>query len=225
MATIRVSATMFARRAVSTTNAQTTKAVQGYTTANGLYVGVLYFSGLDMSEKIVKSIKFYTTCNSSAGLSNTHVKKMGFYASTAQNLTRTASGKGSSFVGAKLGAYSGLNLYNASNKRRNTQDTDDSDDEWASSALFEDLKAYLEAGNNTLILYSTNDSPYGSYSYSRDYLYMDGFDIEIEYEEGIVNYGVGGAYKRCLAYYGVGGVWKRVMVYLGRDGEWKRTGG
>ena len=123
-------------------------------------MGICNFKTLDMTNKVITGITFITTCISEAGAGNWATKTLKFRESTVANPTTGTGGTGSSFVGGTLGNLSRTNFYSASNISRPVD---------AASTLFARLKAYLEGGGHTLVLYAGDSTP--SSGYSENYLY------------------------------------------------------
>jgi len=91
--------------------------------------------------------------------------------------------------------------------------------EWDVTDAWNTLKAgtaYLVmSGNEYGVLFNN----YGTVA-DADKVYL-----ELEYDEGTVNYGVSGAWDQCEIRYGSGGSWVRVQPYYGYSGAWKEIGG
>ena len=204
---------MFARRYNSSSNMLDDRASQGATTL-GQIVGIINFRTMDLSNKVITGITFKTTCTSEAGHNNTATKTLYFKKSTKADPTNATSGVGSSFVGDALGTLSGTNFYNASNVNRVVG---------TGSSLFTNLKAYLEAGNHTLTIYAPDSVP--SDGYSTNYLYLDGLQIIVTYEEGLMYWNDNGTWRKCLVYYGNNGTWAQCIPYYGSGGVWNQCGG
>ena len=205
---------MFARRYDSSSNYLEDRAAQGATAANGNIVGVLNFRTMNMVGKVITGITLITSCVSGAGKNNDAVKTLRFKKSTRADPTNATGGTGLSYVGDSLGSLSGINFYDASNVSRVVD---------PGTAFFAALKAYLETGAHTLVLYAADNVP--SSGYTDNYLFLDGLRIVVTYEEGLVYYGSGEVYQKCQVYYADGGVWKQCIPFLGVDGVWRQCGG
>ena len=214
MATATYTATLFARRYSSSSNYLDDRAAQGAYASTGNIVGICNFKTLDMTYKVITGITFITTCTSGAGAGNWATKTLKFRESTVANPTISTGGAGSSFVGGTLGNLSGTDFYSASNVSRMVDPT---------STLFTRLKAYLESGGHTVVLYAADDVP--SSGYSDNYLYIDVLKIVITYEEGLVYYATGGVHQKCQVFFPVNGVWVQCIPHYGTDGAWHQCGG
>ena len=214
MATTTYTATLFSRKYNSSGNYLDDRAAQGAYASTGNLVGICNFKTLNMTSKVITGITFITTCISEAGAGNWASKTLGFKESTVVNPTTNTSGTGASFVGGTLGSLSGTDFYSASNVSRLVD---------PSTTLFSRLKAYLESGAHTLVLYAADSTP--SSGYSDNYLYIDVLKIVITYEEGLVYYSVNGAFQKCQVFYPMGGVWVQCIPYYGSGGAWNQCGG
>lgn len=204
---------LFARRDDSSFNVLTDRAAQGATSLGNM-VGVIDFPTMNMANKVITGITLVTTCTSQAGAGNGSEKTLRIKKSTKANPTTGTSDTGLSFVGDALGSIKGTNFYDASNISRVID---------PASALFANLKAYLESGAHALVLYAADNVP--SSGYSSNYLYLDGLKLVITYEEGLVYYGDGGQWKPGLIYFGTGGQWVQCTPHLGVNGKWEQCGG
>ena len=214
MATATFTATLFSRRYNASTNYLADRAGQGAYASTGNLVGICNFKTLDMTNKVITGITFITTCSSEAGAGNWATKTLKFNQSTVANPTSASGGTGASFVGGALGNLSGTDFYSASNVSRPVD---------PASTLFIRLKAYLEGGAHTLVLYAADSTP--SSGYSDNYLYLDVLKIVITYEEGLVYYCTGGAFVKCQVFYPVNGAWVQCIPYYGSGGAWNQCGG
>jgi hypothetical protein len=211
MATATYSATLFSRKYNASGNYLSDRAGQGAYASTGNLVGICNFKTLDMTNKVITGITFITTCISEAGAGNWATKTLKFRESTVANPTTGTGGTGSSFVGGTLGNLSGTNFYSASNISRPVD---------AASTLFARLKAYLEGGGHTLVLYAGDSTP--SSGYSDNYLYLDALKIVVTYEEGLVYYATDGAFQKCQIYWASNGVWVQCVPYYGAAKRWTR---
>lgn len=214
MATATFSATMFSRKNDDSGNYLTNRAAQGAYAGNSKMVGIINFTGLNMSNKVITGITFITTCTSEAGAGNGSTKTLYFKKCTALNPTTSSSGNGSAFVGAALGTITGTNFYNASNISRQVE---------GGSELFINLKAHFESGAHSLVIYAPDAVP--SSSYSKNYLYLNGLKVTITYEEGLVYYGANGAWNKCQVFWLVDGAWVQCIPFYGNNGTWNQCGG
>jgi len=93
--------------------------------------------------------------------------------------------------------------------------TGDTWNEWDISDAWSTLKsgtAYLVmSGNEYGVLFNNYDTV----------AVADKPYIELEYDDGTIGYGTGGAYERSQVYYGDSGAWNLVKPYYGYGGEWK----
>ena len=214
MATATFAATLFSRRSSASSNYLADRAGQGAYASTGNLVGICNFKTLDMTNKVITGITFITTCTSEAGAGNWATKTLKFNQSTVADPTSSSGGTGASFVGGALGNLSGTDFYSASNVSRVVS---------PSSTLFTRLKAYLEGGGHTVVLYASDSTP--SSGYSDNYLYLDALKIVVTYEEGLVYYCINGVFMKCQVFFPQNGVWVQCIPFYGSGGAWNQCGG
>ena len=214
MATATFSATMFTRRYDTSSNYLISRAAQGAYAGNSKMVGMINFSGMNMTNKVITGITFITTCTSEAGAGNGSTKTLYFRKCLVTNPTSDSSGSGSAFIGTSLGTLSGTNFYDASNVSRPVD---------SGSSLFANLKAYFETGAHSLVIYAPDAIP--SSGYSANYLYLNGLKVVLTYEEGLVYYGANGAWSKCQVFWPVDGAWVQCIPYFGNNDTWNQCGG
>lgn len=183
---------------------------------DGPYLGILCFNNLNSTiktwqGKIIKKITF-TFENSNT----TFMRALNFYkCSQESGLVIRTGEKGQSYRGTYFGdKLSGIT------SDTNTVSVTFSKDNY--STQFNNMVSYLQGGAENFIIYDEdgddpNDNPRLTSLIS--------ITISIEYDEGLVYYGVNGEWQPCLVYYGVNGSWQQVIPYYGVNGSWQQLGG
>lgn len=160
---------MRTRKSNSTSNYKASAASQEFYSNDYNFVGIVHFSGLSLLNKIITGMTLRVTSAEAgfgAGTTKTvYLRKSRYQAASQAGIT------GGNYYGDALGTFTG-SFYG------NTTSYD------FSGALFNNIAAYLQAGNNTFCLY--NPSPYASgYGYSYNYLQWTAATLYVTYEEGI----------------------------------------
>lgn len=96
----------------------------------------------------------------------------------------------------------------------------------------------IATGENELTVSAADLAPYigqtiyicmcageSGYCYAELDKTLSKLNITINYQDGVVNWGVNGEWKPCEVYYGANGEWVKCIVYYGDSGEWKQVGG
>lgn len=180
----------------------------GTMSASNSRVGVMVFEGLGdaVKGKTIKSIGLAFKADASGQGGS---KVLTLHKSNYQ--TVNTSVKGSAYVGDDLGTLSG-NYYD------NIQTYDLTEGE-----VFNNLKAYFEAGNSALVCYNGEKTKMSGHDYSNNYLKISVAQISITYEDGGVVYRYNGStWEKCQVYYYDGSAWVRVQPYYGTANGWER---
>lgn len=166
--TITVSASMRTRKASSSSNYKSSAASQEFYTDDYNFVGIVNFSGLNLTNKVVTQIKLKVTAAEAgygAGTTKTvYVRESKYQAASQSGVT------GGNYYGPALGTFTG-SFYG------NTTTTT------LSGTLFTNLAAYLAAGNNTVCLFNPNATRAGGQTYAYNYMQWDSCQIIVTYEE------------------------------------------
>lgn len=174
MATVQLSASLATGKYGRSDWANKTAAHQGNYSTNGYsYVGVLVFPGLGetLKDTRIDSISMTFTI---AGGSGAASRSLSFCKSNYQALDTSIASK--NYVGDPLGALSG-------NSGTGTKSYDM--DAQTNGEMFAALAAYLEAGNECLVLYNGETGTYSSYNFSRNYLKITACTITVEYDDDV----------------------------------------
>ena len=168
----------------------------------GEYVGIMLFTKLaeiNWKTKGLKSISFSFSATGSGNFS--------LYQCT-EKTTLSSGKKGSDFQGDLIGTLqhvSGDNNFTFSKE--------------SNSEIFSNLIKYLQSSDSIQNICISDKG-------QTDKIYrITTITITIEYDEGLVYYGVDGKWQPCLVYYGVNGKWQQVIPYYGINNEWKILGG
>lgn len=168
MATATYTASLITRKTSSSSNAKTGYACQEYYTNTYNYVGIICFSGMALTNKVITGISI-TAVSQQAGYGAGHTKTVYVRKSNYQNTSASATGAG--YAGDALGTFTG-SFYN------NTTTVA------LSGTLLTNLAAYFAAGNNTICIY--NPSPVeSSHGYSNNYLQWSSVTLTVTYTEGV----------------------------------------
>ena len=160
---------MRTRKSNSASNFKSSQASQEFYTNDYNFVGIVHFSGLSLLNKVIIGLTLRVTSSEAgfgAGTPKTvFLRKSKYQAASESGIT------GGNYFGDALGTYTG-SFYG------NTTSYD------FSGALFNNVAAYLQAGNNTFCLY--NPSPSASaQGYSYNYFQWTAATLYVTYEEGI----------------------------------------
>lgn len=172
--TATYTATLMTRQYNQTANTSTSYAAQDYPYEGENKVGVISFSGLDMTGRIINGISL-TITSASAGLGQWYTKTAYLHKSNYQNTTQSGV-TGLQYVGDSLGSLQG-------NYRDNTLTFTLADE--TGNALLTNMAAYLTAGHNTFTVYNPNPHPdLPGRQYSESYFKWTSVSITIDYDEG-----------------------------------------
>ncbi len=167
--TVSFSASMRTRKTNESSNYKSSSASQEFYSSGTNYVGIVHFSGLSLLNKIIIGLTLRVTSAEAgfgAGTTKTvYLRKSKYQAASQSGIT------GGNYVGDALGTFTG-SFYG------NTTSYD------FSGALFNNVAAYLQAGNNTFCLYNPSPSASGQ-GYSFNYLQWSAATLFVTYEEGI----------------------------------------
>ena len=169
--TVTYSATMAARVVSETSNYRSSRAWQGFQRyADQNMAGLVAFPSMNMAGKIINKVSLRVTTDASGR----HDKTAYLYQATAQaTAARTFDDTitGRAYVGTAIGSFRN-DMYN--NTTTNVLD----------GTTLTNMAAYLQAGNNTFVLFENNpqQSPYGQHSVN--FMVWTACTITIEYEEG-----------------------------------------
>ena len=170
---------------------------------DGNYVGVMRFTDMpNCKPLIIKSIKFSFTFES-----NDSGKTLTFYECSLFS-GRDDSKTGENYLGNQLGS---ITVDAGKIKEIILSKT-------SSSGLFNNLNTYLKKSSKieNICLYDST---------ATHLFKITSVTIIIEYDEGLVYYGIDGKWQPCLIYYGVNGKWQQVIPYYGINGSWQQLGG
>ena len=170
---------------------------------DGNYVGVMRFTNMpNYKPLIIKSIKFSFTFES-----NDYNKTLTFYECSLFS-GRDDSKTGENYLGNQLGS---ITVDTGKTKEIILSKT-------SNSTLFNNLNTYLKKSSKieNICLYDSTASRLFK---------IISVTITVEYDEGLVYYGVGGKWQPCLVYYGVNGKWQQVIPFYGIDGKCQQLGG
>lgn len=160
---------MRTRKSNSTSNYKASAASQEFYSNDYNFVGIVHFSGLSLLNKIITGITLRVTSAEAgfgAGTTKTvYLRKSKYQAASQSGIT------GGNYYGDALGTFTG-SFYG------NTTSYD------FSGALFDNVAAYLQAGNNTFCLYNPSPSASGQ-GYSYNYLQWTAATLFVTYEEGV----------------------------------------
>ena len=166
MATATYTASLITRKASSSSNAKTGYACQEYYTNTYNYVGIICFSGMALTNKVITGISI-TAVSQQAGYGAGHTKTVYVRKSNYQNTGAGATGAG--YAGDALGTFTGSFYSNTTTVA-------------LSGTLLTNLAAYFAAGNNTICIY--NPSPVeSSHGYSNNYLQWSSVTLTVTYTE------------------------------------------
>lgn len=173
------------------------------TYTKGNYVGIMRFTNMpNCKPLVIKKISFDFTFESSG-----YSKNLNFYkCSLLTEKDDTKNGK--DYLGDFLGTISisqGINSTVILSKTENTN-------------LFNKLINYLKSASKVENICLYDGEIQHVYAATK-------IIITIEYDEGLVYYGVNGKWQPCLVYYGVNGKWQQVIPYYGVNGNWQQLGG
>lgn len=169
--TVTYTATMATKVVSQTENYRTGRAWQGFQRyADQNTVGIVAFPDMNLTGKLIQSVTVRVTTDASGR----HDKTAYLYQATAQatsSQTFDDSLTGLQYVGTSIGSFQN-DMYN--NTTTNVLD----------GTTLDNMAAYLQAGNNTFVLYEANaqKSPYGEHSVS--FMVWTACSIIITYEEG-----------------------------------------
>ena len=170
MATVvNYTATLRTRNRNSIANAKTGRATQEFYNAGDNYAGIILFSGMNLTGKVITGLQLTVTSASSgygASSSKTvYLRKANYQNEIADGVT------GSGYAGDALGTFTG-SFYN--NTTTNTITGD----------LLSAMGAYINQGNNAFVIY--NPSPHaGSQGWSTNYLQWTSVTLTVTYEEAV----------------------------------------
>lgn len=165
--TATYSASMRTRRTSSSSNAKSAVACQEYYDDSYNYVGIVHFSGMALSGKVITGITLRVTADQ-AGYGGGHTKTVYVRRSNYQAVSQSGV-TGGNYYGDALGTFTGSFYGNTTTYA-------------LTGALLSNLAAYLAEGNNTICLF--NPSPVkSSQGYSTNYLQWSACTISVTYEE------------------------------------------
>jgi len=167
--TVSFTASMRTRKTNSASNYKSSAASQEFYSNDYNFVGIVHFSGLSLLNKVIIGITLRVTSAEAgfgAGTTKTvYLRKSRYQAASESGVT------GGGYYGDALGTFTG-SFYG------NTTSYD------FSGALFNNVAAYLQAGNNTFCLYNPSPSASGQ-GYSYNYLQWSAATLYVTYEEGV----------------------------------------
>lgn len=168
MATATYSASLITRIISSSSNAKTGYACQEFYSNTYNYVGIICFSGMALTNKVITGISI-TAVSQQAGYGAGHTKTVYVRKSNYQNTSASATGAG--YAGDAPGTFTGSFYSNTTTVA-------------LSGSLLTNLATYFAAGNNTICIY--NPSPVeSSHGYSNNYLQWSSVTLTVTYTEGV----------------------------------------
>lgn len=160
---------MRTRKTSDSSNYKASAASQEFYSSGTNFVGIIHFSGLSLLNKVIIGITLRVTSAEAgygAGTTKTvYLRKSKYQAASQSGIT------GGNYYGDALGTFTG-SFYG------NTTYND------FSGALFNNVAAYLQAGNNTFCIYNPSPSA-SSQGYSYNYLQWSAATLYVTYEEGV----------------------------------------
>ena len=166
MATAIYTASLITRKATSSSNAKTGYACQEYYSSTYNYVGVICFSGMALTNKVITGISI-TAVSEKSGYGTGRTKTVYVRKSNYQNTSASVTGSG--YCGDALGTFTGSFYGNTTTVE-------------LSGTLLTNLAAYFAAGNKTICIY--NPSPVeSSHGYSNNYLQWSSVTLAVTYTE------------------------------------------
>ena len=165
--TVSYTASLKTRKDTSSSNAKSGIAGQEFYSSSENFVGIICFSGMNLSNKVIMGISL-TTQSKAAGYGASSTKTVYLRKATHQNSIWEGV-TGATYAGDALGTYTG-SFYN------NTKTYDMTGD------LLTAMGAYISQGNNTFVIYNPNPVA-GSQGYSTNYLLWSSVTITVTYEE------------------------------------------
>ena len=174
-------------------------------------VGIMIFNGIDIAFKDTKInsviIKFVTQ---NAGQSGT-TRSIVWRKSKIQGMDTSV--KGSAYVGDAIITSSGL-YYSGTHTITLNKDTN--------ADAFNTLCEYFSAGNNTLVIFNSDESQYGSQNWSKNYCCVNSCTITVEYVKGgILHRWNGTSWSEHTVQAYINGEWVDVTPHCYKNGEWK----
>ena len=168
MATATYTATMRTRKSNSSSNYISTDASQEYYENTYNFVGILCFSGMNLTNKVITGISFTITA-AKAGYGAWADKVVYLRKANYQNASTSATGL--QYVGDALGTFTGSFYGNTTSYT-------------ISGNLLTAMAAYITAGNNTFTIYNPSPTK-SSYSYSTNYLQWSSVTMTVTYQEAV----------------------------------------
>ena len=166
-ATATYNASMRTRKTSSSGNAKSAVACQEYYDDSYNYVGIVHFSGMALSGKVITGISLRVKADQ-AGYGGGHTKTVYVRKSKYQAVSQSGV-TGGSYYGDALGTFTGSFYGNTTTYT-------------LSGSLLTNMAAYLAEGNNTICLF--NPGPVkSSQGYSTNYLQWSACSIAVTYEE------------------------------------------
>lgn len=182
----------------------------GTMSASDSRVGVMIFPGLGDAVR-GKNITLIGLAFKALGAGQAGTKTLSLCKSNYQ--TANTSVKGSAYVGDALGGLSG-NYYN----HIQTYDLTSGD-------VFNNLKAYFEAGNSALVCYNGEKKKMSGKNYTPNYLKLSDVHLSVTFEGGgCIYYHINGSWQKCEVWYYINGSWQKVAPYHNNNGTWVELG-
>lgn len=168
MATVSYSATLRTRKSNSSSNYKSNAASQEFYENTYNFVGIICFSGMNLTNKVITGITWQTT-SAGAGYGAGTTKTVYLRKSNYQNASTSVTG--ANYVGDALGTFTG-SFYNNTTSYNLT------------GTLLTNMAAYISAGNNTFTIYNPSPSA-TSYGYSKNHLQWSDVTITVTYQEAV----------------------------------------
>ena len=171
MATATYTASLRTRKANSSSNAKTSAAGQEYYDPSYNYVGIICFSSMNLTGKVITGVSL-TVHAQQSGPGAVHTKTVYWRKAQYQEVSKSGV-TGANYVGDALGTFTG-SFYN--NTTTNT----------LSGTVLTNTANYIALGNNTFTLYNPSPSQTEE-GYSSNYLIWDSVTMTVTYQESASN--------------------------------------
>lgn len=182
-------------------------------------VGLIHFSTLNSINWSTKNIKkiILKFKHGSSGTHNGSDKTFCLCKSNYQSASVTSVG-GKDVFGDTLGTFT-----RACSSNQYVDDLELSSSE--NTTFFDKVVNYLKSSTtiNTFCLYIDDTEHLSGENYSANYLSVTQASIQIEYDEGLLYYGIKNNWTPCLVYYGVNNQWVQVTPYYGTSNSWQQV--
>ena len=176
--TATYTATLATKLHNGTDNYYSNKAGQGYQKyAAANFAGILAFPDMNLAGKVINSVSFDITANSS-GTGAWYEKTIYLNQATVQATQAvpiSTSVTGANYAGTALGTFKG-GFYNNTTTNVMADST--------GNAILSNIKTYLAEGKNTFVIYESSPSKSAYGDYSANHTVWTAVTITVEYDEG-----------------------------------------